>query len=186
MAGVVDDAALHDDVAAVVAREDVAKRGRALVRAGRSVEALERRLARVDDELAAAVDQVDQVEPNLETEVSAEAPADLFDSVYAFVPNFLAIVYARPIGSQITGFRWCSTWWEHPEAVSRLEALWKAFETLRQDPTTGAAVWWRDFADPTMSALCSPDGPFKQCSDQDHKLSADLPTKEAPRGLIHP
>jgi len=180
---------LADDVAVVVAREDVAKRSRALVRAGRSLEALERRLDVVEAELSAAVDEVDEVdevEPTIETEVSSEPPPDLFPSVYAFVPNFLAIVYARPVGDQITGFRWCSTWWEHPEAVSRLEALWKAFETLRQDPTTGAAVWWRDFADPTMSALCSPDGPFKQCSDASHKLSEDLPTKKAPSGLTDP
>jgi hypothetical protein len=41
---------------------------------------------------------------------------------------------------QKNDFRWCARWWEHAEAISRLEAPWKVFETLRQDPGTGAAV----------------------------------------------
>lgn len=110
--------------------------------------------------------------------------ANLYPGVVEFVSGFLTIVYARPVGAQITGFRWCPRWWEHPEALSRLEALWKAFETLRQDPGTGAAVWWRDYADPTMSTLCSPEGPFKGCSPTSHVIPHDLPMDKPPASLL--
>jgi len=55
-----------------------------------------------------------------------------------------------------------------PEAVARLEALWKAFEHLSHDPTLGAAIWWRDYTDPTMTALTAPDGPFSECGPDAH------------------
>jgi len=109
-----------------------------------------------------------------------EEPENLYTDVAAFVEGFLITVYARPVNAQKNDFRWCAHWWEHAEAVSRLEALWKAFETLRQDPGTGAAVWWRDYADPTLNALCSSEGAFKQCSDTQHKVYADLPVEPAP------
>ncbi|MGV0111135.1 DUF4913 domain-containing protein [Arthrobacter sp. CP30] len=32
-------------------------------------------------------------------------------------------------------------------AVSRLNALWRAWETLRLDPGTGMSDWWRIHAD---------------------------------------
>jgi len=44
--------------------------------------------------------------------------------------------------------------------LQRLEALWRAWEHLRQDPALGMSVWWRDHADPHMAALLDPDGPF--------------------------
>ena len=52
--------------------------------------------------------------------------------------DFLVKVQARPVRDGLA-LHWCSQWWDHPEAVSRLEALWKAFE-VRRDPGTGAAT----------------------------------------------
>jgi len=75
----------------------------------------------------------------------AEEVENHFPNVYAFVQDFLVKVHARPVRAQLS-WHWCSQWWDHPEAVSRLEALWKAFELLRRDPGTGAATWWRDYA----------------------------------------
>jgi hypothetical protein len=61
-------------------------------------------------------------------------------------------------------FDWCSSWWDHPEAVQRLEALWLAWEHLRLDPGDGMSTWWVDHADPHLAVLCNPDvGPFGQC-----------------------
>lgn len=127
------------------------------------------------------VDDVDQVEPIFEDHTHDAEPQNLYDSVDAFVAGFLVQVYARKVDALKTGFRWCPKWWEHAEAVSRLEALWKAFEILRLDPGTGAAVWWRDYCDPTMSALCDSDGAFRQCSPTEHQVQPDLPI-EAPPG----
>lgn len=112
-----------------------------------------------------------------------DEPKNYFPNVHLFVRDFLAHVYARDVGQQIMGFRWCPQWTEHAEAYCRLESLWKAFEALRRDPGAGASVWWRDHADPCMNALTGPDGPFRGCSDQTHILLPSLPTQEPPEAL---
>lgn len=114
-----------------------------------------------------------------------EIPTTHFPNVYVFVQNFLAVVYARPVSDQNSAFRWCRVWFEHPEAVARLESLWKAFESLRLDPGTGGAVWWRDYADPTMAALTQSAGPFWKCSASKHAVPEALPMAEAPEWLLH-
>ncbi len=63
----------------------------------------------------------------------------------------------------------------HPEAVGRLETLWKAFEHLSHDPTLGAAIWWRDYTDPTMTVLTISNEPFAECSLDDHTAPPPLP-----------
>lgn len=107
-----------------------------------------------------------------------------YPNVYVFVDQFLVHIYARhyePAGA----WRWCSQWWDHPEAVSRLDALWQAFEALRNEPGTGPATWWRDYADPTMTALTDPKGPFEQCrAGERHKSPLPLPSRGADVGLI--
>lgn len=102
-------------------------------------------------------------------------PRNLYTSVDAFVNDFLADAYARPVSDQKTGFRWCSRWWSHTEAVARLEALWRAWEALQRDPKTGPATWWLHYCDPTMTALTASDGPFARCSDTTHHLPPALP-----------
>lgn len=105
-----------------------------------------------------------------------EAPRPEFDSVYDFVEQHLVFLYERKI-VQSQDRAWCRQWWMHPEAVSRLEALWRAWESLRTDPATGMSVWWRDHADPHMSALLDPAGPFWACSaERGHET----------RGVIEP
>lgn len=100
---------------------------------------------------------------------------NLYEDVFTFVDEFLIHVYARELRSN-QNFRWCAKWHHHPEAVARLEALWIAFESLRQHPTTGRSTWWLQHADPTMLALADPDGPFRQCAPDKHNLPAALPT----------
>jgi Domain of unknown function (DUF4913) len=107
-----------------------------------------------------------------------------FPTVHAFVSGFLVKVYARKFRDQDTSFKWCAQWFHHAEAVCRLEALWKAFEALRTDPGTGASVWWRDHADPCMTALTAPDGPFAKCGPDRHQTPPELPTDDPPPGLF--
>jgi len=113
----------------------------------------------------------------------AEEVENHFPNVYVFVQDFLVKVHARPVRAQLP-WRWCSQWWDHPEALSRLEALWKAFEVLRRDPGTGAATWWRDYADPTMAALSDAAGTFAKCSDTTHAVPPDLPMDEPAAWLV--
>lgn len=106
------------------------------------------------------------------------APEPEFRSVYEFVETHLVLLYARKVKSK-QDRRWCPRWFEHPEAVSRLEALWRAYESLRLDPATGMSVWWRDHADHHMRALFAPDGAFEGCSaDRGHDRAPEpLPTE---------
>jgi hypothetical protein len=71
----------------------------------------------------------------------------------------------RQAGNQ---HRWCNQWAEHPEAVARLEACWRAWETLRLDPTLGMSVWYRDHHDPCINALAGGTGPFSSCTITRH------------------
>lgn len=112
------------------------------------------------------------------------AQGNYFPTVYAFVCEFLAPTFAHNVSDQDTSWRWCSRWFHHVEAMARLEACWKAWEVLRLDAGAGASLWFRDHADPCMSALTAPEGPFSRCSDITHKLPLDLPTAPLPTGLV--
>ncbi|MBF4592073.1 DUF4913 domain-containing protein [Curtobacterium sp. VKM Ac-1395] len=108
-------------------------------------------------------------------------PETYFGSVDEFVRDFLVTQYRREI-SPMSQFRWDARWWLHPEAVSRLEALWRAWEHLRNDPATGMSVWWRDHADHHMGVLLSADGPFGKTSDTTEP-GAPLPYAPPPPAL---
>ena len=70
----------------------------------------------------------------------------------------------------------------------RLEALWRAWEHLRLDPSTGMSVWWRDHADHHMSVLMDPEGPFAAANHYDtaneSDKSAPLPYEPPPVELF--
>jgi hypothetical protein len=89
-----------------------------------------------------------------------EAPADVYDSVDAFVEGYLAPLLARP-----SARCWCPQWWAHQEAVSRLRGLWRAWETLQRDDGVGLSNWWVYHADPHLRILFDPSGPFGACRD---------------------
>lgn len=116
----------------------------------------------------------------------AVEPTLYFGSVDEFLREYLRIVYRRPINGR--NRVWAARWWDYPEAVIRLEALWRAWEHLRLDPTTGMSVWWRDHADHHMAVLMDPDGPFAAAkADADENVARrgePLPYQAPPAGLF--
>ncbi|GII56094.1 hypothetical protein Pth03_44830 [Planotetraspora thailandica] len=105
------------------------------------------------------------------------------DPVYATVEEWVTDrfvpMYRRTLGGE---FRWCAQWWKHAEAISRLTALWHAWEALRLEAGTGMGVWYRDHLDHQLPILLGPRGPFYQCSEDEH-LEPHLATVEpAPPG----
>jgi hypothetical protein len=105
-----------------------------------------------------------------------------FPHLAAFVSEWLAKAYARRVGN---AYAWCPEWWRHFEAMSRLDALWRAWECLRHDGQTGMSVWWRDHADHHMTYLLDPDGPFGSCRNQHSAFpTVALPIVEPPEGLF--
>ena len=121
-------------------------------------------------------------------DVEEQPPPQLFyPNVAQFVAEQLAPVYRRDIdlAGRSTTFTWCAQWWRHEEAVSRLTGLWRAWESLRTDPTTGLAVWWHDYAEPTMRVLFDEKGPFHGCTPRAHAPKGiPLPLAPPPAGLF--
>jgi len=84
-----------------------------------------------------------------------------FGSVEAFVEGFLSLATELRTGGPVA---WCPKWWAHPQAVMRVSALWRAWETLRLEPGTGMSTWWTLHFDPHMRALVDAErGPFAFC-----------------------
>jgi len=133
----------------------------------------------------------EQIEAQLaepEPEPEPEPPQLVYGSVAQFVREKIAPTYRREVTEGYSR-HWCPEWWRHGEAISRLEALWRAWEHLRLDPSTGMSVWWRDHADHHMEKLFDPEGPFKACSVRDGHHRSDngvppLPCAEPPRPMF--
>ena len=131
--------------------------------------------------------------PQLESEDSGrleqDTPAEptlYFGSVDEFVREYLRHAYRRRIDGKHR--IWAARWWEYDEAVIRLEALWRSWERLRLDASTGMSIWWRDHADHHMSVLMDPQGPFyaaDAASLENHETrGGPLPYAAPPLGLF--
>jgi hypothetical protein len=114
---------------------------------------------------------------------TASTPAPYFENVCEFVEQWLLPTYRRSVRGHDRV--WCPRWWEHAEALSRLDALWRAWEVLRLDPGTGLSVWWRDHCDHHMTVLLDANGPFKGCEDghSDRPLE-QLQPERPPAGMF--
>jgi Domain of unknown function (DUF4913) len=108
-------------------------------------------------------------------------PTLYYPTLMAYVTEYLTPLYRRSVSGTAT--TWCAQWWKHAEGITRLEALWRSWEHLRQNPHTGMSDWLRDHADHHMAVLLSADGPFKGCKPDKHaERLAKLPTAEPPDG----
>jgi len=134
------------------------------------MEALEARVAQVSSELqdlaAVLVPHADLIGNEDGVPSAEEAPPPVFASVEEWVEQYFLAVFARSTGGTL---RWCDQWRTHAEAVLRLEALWRSWETLRLDPNLGMATWLTNFLDPQVGALLHPQGTFGSCTADRHR-----------------
>ena len=121
------------------------------------------------------------------------APAPAGDA--AFVPYFgsleawvVEVFTATYLRRPTPTFRWCAQWWRHPEAIARLEALWRSWEALRLDPLLGIANWYANHLDQQLPILTGPAGPFADCDPTEHfdPPHPQLPHTPAPAGWWPP
>ncbi|MGW6398140.1 DUF4913 domain-containing protein [Streptomyces sp. NPDC055134] len=69
----------------------------------------------------------------------------------------------------------CPSWFSHAQVFSRLDSMWRAWETLRWDGAMGMSNWWLHHVDPYVSALLDPvNGPFARCGEG-HQRDEPLP-----------
>lgn len=130
-------------------------------------------------DIGIAVAGTDDADDDTEEGDDEPAPRPVFKNVEEFVRYRFVPIYVRPEGGQ---FRWCKEWWRHPEAVSRFQALWHAWEVLRWEPGTGMAVWYRDHLDFQLNVLLSDIGPFRECTSRRHQEPRPMPIEPAPEG----
>jgi hypothetical protein len=94
-----------------------------------------------------------------------EAFLPCFGSLEDWVVSVFCPTYVR---RSTPSFRWCGEWWRHPEAISRLEALWRSWEALRLDPLLGMSTWYAGHLDHQLPILTGAAGPFADCDPTQH------------------
>ncbi|MFK4637123.1 DUF4913 domain-containing protein [Paenarthrobacter histidinolovorans] len=106
------------------------------------------------------------VEKSLESGVlKPKSEAQLvYGSTAMWVEQYLVPTYRRQLSGNGEKGTWCPKWWKHGEAIIRLEALWRAWEHLRLDGSTGMSVWLKDHLDHHLPMLIDSDGPFRGCT----------------------
>ena len=104
-----------------------------------------------------------------------------FGSLLEFVVEHFGPVYARTTSPTV---RWCASWWDHAEAIYRLEALWRTWELYRLEPRLGIASWLRDYLDPQLRELTNPAGPFASCTEDRHSPVKALRTNQPPEAYL--
>ncbi len=105
--------------------------------------------------------------------------APVYPSVEDWVVAYFVPMFRRTLGGE---YRWCGEWWRHAEAISRLSALWHAWEVHRLDPGTGISAWYRDHLDHHLPILLGARGPFYQCSEEAHREPHLAAVVAAPAG----
>lgn len=103
----------------------------------------------------------------------------VYPAVEDWVTKYFLPMFRRTLGGE---YRWCGQWWQHGEAISRLTALWHAWEVLRLQPGTGIATWYRDYLDQQLPVLMGARGPFYQCSETVHREPHEAAATPAPGG----
>lgn len=128
-----------------------------------------------------ALDEEDLGDPQTAAAGADSASGPAFRDLESWVRDYLALHIRRRLGGSAT---WCPKWWAHAEAISRLTALWMAWEHLRTQDALGMSQWWIYHADPHLAVLLSKDaGPFASCRTDRHVELDPLPCEAAPPGL---
>lgn len=112
---------------------------------------IDEEIAMLHAKIARLTTLVDELHQQRDTQPAGSKTIEpVYPSLGEWVEARLLPNRERQAGNQ---HRWCNQWAEHPEAVARLQACWRAWETLRLDPTLGMSVWYRDHHDPCINAI---------------------------------
>lgn len=160
-----------------------------------SVVAAREKLSAAERAVSAAAAQVDVAKSVHQQQVmlaqsgqGAGAPvAPVFASVDVFVERYVVPNWCHRKGRDV---RWCTQWWAHAEAVTRLEACWEAFEVMRREPAPSLSTFLRDHFDYHLRTLTATDGVFHACSINPddglvHAADTQWPTDPAPEQQFH-
>ena len=100
--------------------------------------------------LRADVELLDQVVQDFVHPAAGDAPAGAdetgegepfeprYPSLEQWVGDYFAPMFARPLSPTV---RWCAQWWDHAEAIYRLQALCRTWVVARLDELRELATW---------------------------------------------
>lgn len=117
--------------------------------------------------------------PTNDTAGAELEPTLVYGSAEEFLKAQLLPSYIRNINPKKA--RWCPRWFMHPEAIMRVQSMWREWEHLRLEAGTGSGNWWLNHADPHMRVLLDLDGPFFNCVDG-HEAPKQFKIEDAPSG----
>ena len=148
------------------AREELSRAKRVYKRAASQLGSATVALEDAEAAASAALEELRRAE-STPAPKPAEGPVQRFASLPVFVVEYVIPNWVHKLGESYGG-RWCSRWWEHPEAVTRLSALWEAFEVMRNEPPPSLSTWIKDHLDAHMAALTQIHGVFHNCDVNRH------------------
>ncbi|NUU21319.1 MAG: DUF4913 domain-containing protein [Streptomycetaceae bacterium] len=106
-----------------------------------------------------------------------------YESLEEFVVLYVAAVFQTDPESDVHA--WCPYWWKHAEAVTRLAAMWHAYERYHHRPAE-MSTWLLRYADPALDLVRDPvHGPFAGCAAAGRHVRAliDMPVIPLPPGV---
>ena len=136
--------------------------------------------------LATELSSDDATIDELPTPLARPEPLEL-EALIEWVDNNLGLIVQRRViqAGGSNGVRWCATWWKHPEAIARFQALHQAWEYFVTQTGPAMGTYFREFFDPCLRELFDAAGPFSQCSPDSHQdsqplgVAAERPNDEA-------
>lgn len=84
-----------------------------------------------------------------------------------WVENNITTLISRKVPTTDGAPQWCQCWWDHAEAIARLEALRRAWVALSGVEGTGLVTYF-DYLDRVLAVLTSDAGPFARCGPRHH------------------
>lgn len=96
-----------------------------------------------------------------------------------WVENNITTLITRKVPTTDGAPRWCPQWWDHAEAIARLEAARQAWMALSTAAGTGLVTYFDYLDRVVLGVLTSDTGPFARCGPRQH-------TPDRPLGHIPP
>jgi Domain of unknown function (DUF4913) len=118
--------------------------------------------------LARAAADHTSTHPASSTENTKSAEGVDMRTLVAWVENNVTTLIARKVPTTDGAPRWCPQWWDHAEAIARLEAARQAWIALSAAGGTGLVTYF-DYLDRVVLAVLTSDtGPFARCNPRTH------------------
>jgi hypothetical protein len=103
-----------------------------------------------------------------DTEGAKTAESVDMRALVPWVENNITTLIARKVPTTDGAPRWCPQWWDHAEAIARLEAARQAWTALSTAGGTGLVTYF-DYLDRIVLAVLTSDtGPFARCNPRTH------------------